>query len=335
MTPVTHTRRRVLAAAAALTSLTGCAGGEDSTVTKSPTDDPPKATATPTETPSPMATETETETEAQTAGTPSIRIWPMSVTTVFEGDVDSDAIYDALGDTPSPAQIYSRERDGETVTYFVSAAASFYVADATTAFGDADDLTVRRVYRGVGPRYRRTYESAIDEQAAERAGVDSVDVSLSPGRLGDHQYLDVAAPVDRSALVPMLPDLAFTRANGEERLVGPDGFALDAGFRVARSRSRAGIVTVNLTLDDSGVEAFTEAVEAASTETLREAFFRPVVDGEAFGTFGLSEGFVTGVENGDWDGTMALSFAARSGDGSAITRLTGLPAVPFDCEILD
>lgn len=322
---MTHTRRGLLGAAAALVSMAGCTGGEDATGT--PTDTP-TGTATSTETP----TETETETRTQTPGEPSVRLWPWSVTTVLDGDVGADAIFDAFPETPSPAQVYSDDRGGDTVTYFVSAEPSLYVADAEEAFADAGDLSVRRVYRGVGPQYRRSYASALSEQAAERAGVDPDSVTLSVGRRGDHQFLDVAAPTSRSALVPMLPELSFQRVDGDQ-LVGPDGFAVDAGFFI--NQRRADAITVNLTLDDSGLDAFTAAVEAASDEALRDEFFRPVVDGEPFEAFGLSERFVTDVENGDWRGKLAIPLDARTGDGHAITRLTGLPSVPLDCEILD
>jgi len=327
---VDRTRRGVLAAAASLASLAGCAGDEAATATEPPTEQPPTATATP----PPTATETPPPTATPAAST--VRLWPKAVTTVFEGDVGADAVDDALGGIPGPAQVYRRNRADGTVTYFVTAAASFYVADAEEAFGAAAGLEVRRVYRGVGPRYRRQYASVLGEQVAEHAAVDASSVTLSPGRLGSHQFLDVSAPAPRSAIVPMLPELSFRRADGTERLVGPDGFAVDAGFLLVRSRRREGVVTVDLTLDADGIEAFGDAVAAASDEALRGEFFRPVVDGEALRTFGLSEAFATDIENGDWNGALTLSFAARTDGESTIARLTGgLPPVGVDCELSD
>lgn len=324
-----RTRRGVLAAAASLASLAGCAGDEAATATEPPTENTPTATATP-------PTDTETPPPTATPEASTVRLWPKAVTTVFEGEVGADAIDDALGGTPTPAQVYRRNRADGTVTFFVSAAASFSVADAKAAFADTDGLEVSRVYRGVGPRYRREYATVLSEQVADHAAVDPSSVTLSPGRLGSHQFLDLSAPAPRAAIVPMLPELSFRRANGSERLVGPDGFAVDAGFLLVRSRSRDGVVTVDLTLDDGGIEAFGDAVRTASDEALRGEFFRPVVDGEALRTFGLSEAFATDIENGDWDGPMTLSFAARTDGEFTIGRLTGgLPPVGFDCEIPD
>jgi len=255
----------------------------------------------------------------------------MSVTTVFNGDVSGDAIYEQFDDPPAPSSIYRREQGGETLTYFVVKLSSFYVAHAKDAFDDAD-LSVRRVFEGLGPRNRRRYASAIREQVTERSSVDPDSVSVSPGRLGISQFLEVSAPTKRSALVPMLPEMEFRRANGgtDERIIGPNGFAVDSGYTINRNRN--GLVDLNPTLNEHGVEQFTDAVESASEAELRDGFFRPVVGDETFRAYGLSETFVTSIENGEWDGQLRISIAARAERESTITRLTGFPAVPLHFE---
>ena len=252
-----RTRRDVLAAAASLAALAGCAGGEDATATDSPTENTPTPTATA------APTEPPTETPTPAPKDSLVRLWPQAVTAVFAGEVSYDAIEDALEAAPSTAQVYHRDRADGTVTYYVSAAASFYVADATEAFEDADGLELRRVYRGVGPRYRRQYESTLRAQAAEAAGVEPSSVTVTPGRFGSHQFFDVSAPAGLPATVPMLPELSLRRADDSEQLVGPAGVALDAGFLLMRSRTRDGVVSLKFTLDDAGAEAFSDAETAA------------------------------------------------------------------------
>jgi|AntRauTorcE11898_2_1112593.scaffolds.fasta_scaffold00426_19 hypothetical protein len=331
-----HTRRHVLGAASALVATAGCLGGDGATAT--PTENSGTATATVTVDPTPSETPTEepiqeaTE-EPTSTGESSIRLWPTGLTAVFEGDVGSDAILDALEDPPGSMMLYGGQRGGERVTYFLSLSASLYVAEAREAFGAADGLSVRQVFRGVGPSYRRKYASALGDQAAERAGIDPDSVSITPGRLGDHQFLDVAAPTNQSVLVPMLPDLELRRANGgsEERILGPDGVDVDAEFAI--SQRRPGMTDVRFSLTESGVESFAAAASAASDEERRGDFFRPVVDGAEFRAFSLTESFATAVENGEWDGTLSFAVERRSGNGPAISRLTGgLPPVPFQFE---
>lgn len=331
-----HTRRELLGAASALVVTAGCLGGGDTTAT--PTEDPTTATATgtarPTHSETPTEEPTEKPTEEQTpTGESSIRLWPTGLTAVFDGDVGSDAILDALDGPPGSMVLYGGQRGGERVTYFLSLSSSLYVSEASSAFEAADGLSLRQVFRGVGPSYRQEYAAALGEQAAERAGIDPESVSLTPGRLGDHQFLDVSAPTNQSALVPMLPDLALRRANGgsEERILGPGGVDVDGDFAI--SQRRAGMTEVQFSLTEAGIESFAAAVGAASDEELRGDFFRPVVDGEAFRAFSLTESFATAVQNGEWDGTLSFSVQRRSGAGPAISRLTGgLPPVPFQFE---
>ena len=130
----------------------------------------------------------------------------------------------------------------------------------------------------------------------------------------------------------MLPEMELRRANGEtdERIVGPDGFAVDPGYLVNRNRN--GLITLNLTLSEEGIAGFTDAVESASESELRGEFFRPVVDDETFQTFSISETFATQIENGDWDGRLTISFAPRTDGKATITRLTGLPPFQFHFE---
>lgn len=327
-----YTRRELLGAASALVATTGCLGGDGATATQTegPATATPTATARPTpgETPTAEPTE-EPPAESTPAGESSVRLWPTGLTAVFDGDVSSDAVYGALEDPPGSAALYGGKRGGESVTYFLSRSSSLYVSEARDAF-DAADLPLREAFRGVGPSYRRKYASALGQQAADRAGVDPESVSVTPGRLGDHQFLDVSAPAAQSALVPMLPDLQLRRANGgnEERILGPGGVDADAEFVV--SQRRAGMTDVQFSLTDAGVESFAEAVSGASEEELRGDFFRPVVDGEAFRPFSVSESFAAAVENGEWDGTVSFGVERWAGGGPAISRLTGgLPAVPF------
>lgn len=330
-----HTRRELIGTASALLALTGCLGGNDAT---------PKATATPTasetptstpsETPSPTQSETPTEEPTATPQSASIRLWPTSVTTVFEGGVSSDAIYDALESDPAQGLIYSRERDGTTLTYFVAAGASFYVQTAEDAFDSADDLTVRRVYRGVGPKYREDYTSALREQVTARANVDADSVSFIPGHYGNQRFLDASAPTSLSALVPLLPDMAIQRADGsDERIVGPEGFDAGTEFALSYHPNKSHMVTAAVMLNERGIESFTEAVEAASDAELGDQFYQPVVDGEAFLSYGLTDPLVTAIENGNWDGRLRVSFSERVWDGGLIEDLTGLPAVPFMYEV--
>ncbi|MBP1988045.1 hypothetical protein [Halolamina salifodinae] len=327
-----HTRRKLLGAASALIATAGCLGGDDATAT--PTDDPSTATATttarptPSETPTDEPTEEPTEEPTQTEST--VRIWPTGVTAIFDGDVDATTIDDAMEDDPGSTAMYGGQREGEPVTYFLTFTDSQYPSGLRDTFEAADSLSVREVFRGVGPSYREEYRSALAQQAAERADIDPDSVSVIPGRLGDHQFLDISAPAPNSALVPMLPDLELQRANGgsEEPIVGPEGVDAEADFFI--SQRRAGMTDVQFSLTEAGVESFADAVAAASDEELRGDFFRPVVGGEAFRPFSITENFATAVENGDWDGTFAFGVERRSGDGPAISRLTGgLPPIPF------
>lgn len=322
-----YTRRKLLGAASALVATAGCLGGDDATATR--TGDPATATPTATARPTPSETPTDQPTEEPTPTESRVRIWPTGVTAIFDGDVDGETIFDAFDDVPGSAAVYGGQRDGEEVTYFLSRTSSLYVSEARDAF-DAADLSLRQVFRGVGPSYRQEYESALSQQAADRADIDPESVSITPGRLGDHQFLDISAPAAQSALVPMLPDLQLRRANGgsDERILGTAGVDADAEFVV--SQRRAGMTGVQFSLTDAGVESFAAAVSGASDEELRGDFFRPVVDGEAFRPFSITENFAAAVENGEWDGTLSFSVKRMSGDGPAISRLTGgLPAVPF------
>lgn len=326
-----HTRRELLGAASMLVATAGCLGGDDGTVT--PTDAPATATPTATARPTPSETPTDDPTEEPTPTESSVRIWPTGVTAIFDGDVDSTTIYDAFEDVPGSTAVYGGQRDGESVTYFLSFSDSQHVSALRETFGAAEALSVRAVFRGVGPSYRQEYQSGLARQAADRAGIDPESVSMIPGRLGDHQFLDVTAPAPQSALVPMLPDLALRRANGgtEELIVGPEGVDDEADFVV--SQRRAGMTDVQFSLTESGVESFAAAVSAASDEELRGEFVRPVVDGESFTPFSITADFATAVEDGDWDGTLSLAVERRSGSGPAISRLTGgLPPIPFQFE---
>ena len=325
-----RSRRDILGAVSALVVTAGCLGGGDDP-TSSPTAEPTRtATATPTPIETPTATPTEEPTPAPDGA--SIKLWPTSVTTVFDGDVSADTIHDELDDVPAPSTTYRRERKAGTVTFFVSASPSFYVSDAEEAFDEAADLSVRRVFKGVGPRYRRQYASTLGEQVAERTDAEADSVSVSPGRMGISQYLQVSAPTDQSALVPILPETELRRANGgtDERIVGPAGFDVGAGYILAGGSN--GRIGLNVTLNEDGVEGFTDAVESASEAELRGAFFRPVVDDEEFRTFSLRDSFVTRVENGNWGGKLTLTFPARSAGEPTITRLTGFPPVTFHFE---
>lgn len=330
-----HTRRKLLGAASALITTAGCLGDDDATAT--PTDD--SATATPTATARPTPSETPTDqpseepTEEPTPTESSVRIWPTGVTAIFDGDVDGETIYDAFEDVPGSTAVYGGQRDGAPVTYFLSFSDSQYVSGLRETFGAVEELSVREVFRGVGPSYREQYQSGLAQQAADRAGIDPDSVSIIPGRLGDHQFLDVTAPAPNSALVPMLPDLELRRANGgsEELIVGPTGVDADADFVI--SQRRTGMTDVKFSLTEAGVESFADAISAASEEELRGDFFRLVVDGKTFRPFSVTENFATAVENGDWDGTFSFGVERRSGDGPAISRLTGgLPPIPFQFE---
>ena len=330
-----HTRRELLGAASMLVATTGCLGGSDDDAAVSSTERTITRSATPTESPTPTDEPTEEPTEKPTpAPDATVRIWPTSVTAVFEGNVNHDAIYDALGELPTSARIRAGERDGATATYVVAAGRSVTVPSVTEAFDAADGLSALEVFRGVGPNFRDRYESAFGEQVAERAGVDAESVSIIPGRLGDHQLLDISAPVDRSALVPMLPEMAFQRANGgsEETILEPGEVVADTEFAVSYHPGREKTVTFTVVLTDEGVSSFADAVEAASEEALRGDFFRPVVDGEAFSPLSVTDWLEEGLESGDWDGRLRLSFPDRLGTGGVITDLTGLPPVPFQFE---
>ncbi|GAB7094569.1 hypothetical protein JCM30237_17220 [Halolamina litorea] len=326
---------------AAAVSLAGCAGNDPttettpdaSTATETPTDSPtqsPTATEAATETQQP--TETETEEPTETPDDPSVRLWPNAVTTVFSGDVEAEAVTDALGREPQSSKHYGGQREGETVTYFVSMTSSFSVSDAEDAF-EGSDLSVETLYRGVGPDYLAEYESAIGEQAAALADVEPSSVTLSTGRLGRHQYLDIAAPTDTSALVPVLPDAEINRAGDGEnsRVVGPDGFSTGEGLTIT---AQSGL-WLDLSLDDSGIEQFADAVADASSAELRGDFFRFTVDGDDFDTFGISQRFEASVEDGEWNGEFGFRLAEGTAEKTRIRELTGLPPVPFDCEPLD
>lgn len=325
-----HTRRDLLAAASMLVATTGCLGDGNGDATASPTEGSATASATATESPTPSETPTEEPTPVPDS---TVRIWPTPVTAVFEGDVSHDAILDALGDAPTSAQIYNGERDGVTMTYAVAAGSSLYVPSVKETFADAEGLSTWRVFRGVGPDFRERYESAFGEQVAERAGVDADSVSITPGRLGDDQYLDITAPVDRSALVPMLPELAFERVDGEgDVIVGPEGFVTDTEFAVSYHPNREKTVTFTVTLTEEGISSFADAVDAASDEELRGDFVRPVVGDEAFSPFPVADWLESGLESGDWNGRLRLSFPDRLGTGDVISDLTDLPPVPFQFE---
>lgn len=328
-----HTRRDLLGAAAMLVATTGCLGGDDATA--SSTESSATASATATESPTPTDEPTEEPTEEPTPAPDStVRIWPTPVTTVFEGEVSHDAIHDALGELPTSARTYGRERDGVTATYAVVAGSSLSVSSVKEAFADAEGLSPWDVFRGVGPTYREQYESAIGEQVAERAGVDADSVSLAAGRLGDDQFLDITAPVDRSALVPMLPEMAFQRANGgsEETIVEPGELVADSEFAISYHPNRESTVTFTVTFTEDGIASFADAVDGASEEALRGEFFQPVVGDDAFSPLSVSDWLEEGLESGDWNGRLRLSLPDQLGTGGVISDLTGLPPFPFQFE---
>lgn len=316
-----HTRRELLGAASLLIGTAGCLGRDDGTATSTTEATTVSATATASETP----TRTPTEEPTATPGETTVRLWPTSVTTVFEGDVSIKAIHDALEQSPRWSIKYTHGE--QPLTYFVSSSASFYVGDAESTFAESEDFTVREIYRGVGPKYSRQYDDRFRIQVRERSDVDPASLSVSTGRLGNHQFFDITGSTSKRVLTPMLSELELRRVDDGERIVGPEGFDFDAGFMLYHNGD--GLITAQFTLDEQGVEEFTEAVTAASDADLRSDFFRPVVDGEAFRTFSITERFATQVENGDWDGTLRLSFEVYPGDGHVISQLTGLPSIPF------
>lgn len=323
-----RSRRELLGAASALVVTAGCLGGGDDP-TASPTDDTTRtATATATATPTP--TETESPTEA--TETTTVRFWPYATTAAFEGEVSSETIVAATEREFGEWWTYQGDRGQETITYFVSPA-TLGVHEIRESFEAAEELDLKRAYRGLGPDKRLEFSSTIRNQAAERSGIDPERVSVSAPTENGQQYLEYSAPTDASALVPALPEMEFRRVGDEsgEPVVGPEGFAAAEGLTILERFE--GQTNVQFSLTSEGLESLRDAVTAASSEQVREEFLRLVVRGNGFETLGFSESFQTAIENGNWEGEMSLRLDRRYDGEDTVSRLTGLPPVPFDCVV--
>lgn len=324
-----YTRRKLLGTTAVTVSLAGCADDSPETTATTERSTATRTTVPPTDTPTESPTETETDTPT---GSATVRFWTRAVTAVFAGEVSSETVGAAFDRELENWWSYQADWGQERVTYFVSPS-TVAVAEMRESFEKDEELTVKYVYRGVGEEERLAFRSSIRDQAAERTGIDPDEVSESAITVSGQQYLEYSAPTAVSALVPTLPEMELQRPNEEEPIVGPDGFAVESGFNILeRFEGRTNFL---FSLSKRGRTAFREAVEDAEDERMHEAFFRLVAGGNDFGTFGVSANLEERIEGGDWNGEISLALDRQYDGEDTVTRLTGLPPVPFECVVVD